>query len=456
MKNRFRQNLLVALVTVLSVFTFGTLTVDASIKESTNPNSGYDTIEDGTIVIGVTKFSADTVLTARRSSTATMNDIAYNMNNGVYGGVKIYYYLAGFWFELDDNNQPTLLNDSSLNEMNIFYINNVEKTITINYSGATNNISFKTDKANKDRDVKFANGVITVPATVRELTVLNNNAPVATFAKGSESAEVFIENPNMGTIQSRDTLTYLINGNAITFQGNIPYRITKSENTPNGNLISVAIIANRIPTNKEDTKILVKDAHNPNGTLYDWGANNDDLMRQLDIMFSSEMRDATIEVTWEEGNTQTFTVSVTDVSTFEDIPAGTIDWDYETGKEGDNQFNVYADPTDPSILLFTSEIKYYADGELSGLNAGNRVGVAITPDAKYATSHSSVTFEVTGNAEDDNAQPAWGTMDGEAAVIYTPKVTDDTRVITVKVTWEEGFTQEFTIDATGAVLLSSN
>lgn len=457
MKNRFRQNLLVALVTVLSVFTFGTIKVDASIKESTNPNSGYDTIEDGTIVIGVTKFSADTVLTARRSSTATMNDIAYNMNNGVYGGVKIYYYLAGFWFELDDNNQPTLLNDSSLDEMNIFYVNNVEKTIKINYAGATNNISFKTDKANKDRDVKFAGGVITVPATVRELTVLNNNTPVATFAKGSESAEGFIENPNMGTIQSRDTLTHLINGNAITFQGNIPYRITKSENTPNGNLISVAIIANRIPTNREGTKILVKDAYNPNGTLYDWGTDNDDLMRQLDVMVSREMRTATIEVTWEEGNTQTFTVSVTEVSTFEDIPSGTIDWDYKTGKLDDvDDFNVYPDPVDPSVLLFNSEIKYYADGELSGLTEGNRVGVAIFPNAKYISSQSSVTFEVIGNAQDDNAQPGWGSVDRDSAIIYTPKVTADVRIITLKVTWEEGFTQEFTIDATGAILVSKN
>lgn len=457
MKNRFRYGLIVALIGILSVFAFGSYDVNASIKESTDPNSSYDKIEDGTIVIGVTKFSPTTVLTARRSSTATMNDFAYNMNNGAYGGVKIYYYLAGYWFELDDNNQPTLLNDSSLNEMNIFYVDNVEKTLKINYTGATNNLSFKTDKANKDKEIHHENGIITVPATVKELTILSNNVPVAVYAKGSESDEGFIENPNMGKIESRDTLTHLINGNVITFQGNIPYKITKDDNTPNGNLISVAIIANRIPTDKEKTKILVKDAYNLSGTEYTWGTNNDDLMRRLDVMFSEEVRDATIEVIWEEGNAQEFTVSVTDTSTFDEIPAGTIDWDYKTGKLDDvDDFNVYPDPSDPSVLVFNSEIKYYADGELSGLTEGNRVGVAIFPNTKYTSSQSSVTFEVVGNAQDDNAQPGWGSVDRDSAIIYTPKVTDDVRIITLKVTWEEGFTQEFTIDATGAILVSKN
>lgn len=458
MKNKLTNNLFSILVIVLSVFMFGPLITDASIIESTNPNSSYDKIEDGTIIIGVTKFSPNTVLTAKRSSIATMNDVLYNSNNGDYRGVKIYYYIMGIWLEIDENNLSTPVNDPTLNEQNIFYVDNVEKYLQIPYSGPATNIGFKTDRTNKDRLVYLENGTINVPATVSSLAVLNGNTPVATYAKANESDAGFIENPNVGRIISKDTLLSLTDEDTIVFQGRVPYKITRSEDTPNGNFVSVAIIADRVPTDKANTKIVVYDGANmEEGTEYTWGENNTDLERDIDVLFTEEVRAAAIQITWEEGNTQVLYVGLTDTSMLDSMPGGSIDIDVDNlvdgsiiGRVPGEDFRFVQDSTDITRLNGSGLVEYY--DSLNGLSAGNRIGVAITPNAKYS---NSVKIEVTGNADDDEAQPTWK----NGKIVYTPKLTEkhttEGNLILINVTWEEGFTQTFTIDASGAILTSN-
>ena len=447
--NKKNSKILLSIVaTVLCSLTFGLTSVDASIRESVNQSSTLSHIENGTTVVGITKFNPSTVVTAKRVSTATLNDIAYNSNNLSYAGTGIYYYMYGTWYEFDDaNNMQVIGKADQIPELDIFYVDNVEKTIKINYAGPAN-VTFKTDKANKDRLVTLSGGFITVPATVNSLAVLNGSTTVATYAKGA-SAEGFIENPNSGQIQAgvnNSSLFSLVNEDTIIFQGRVPYKINKGENTLNGNFISVNIIAERLPSTND--KIVVYDGRNmEEGTAYTW--DNGDSRYSLDVLLTEEVRAAAIQITWAEGNVQTFYVGITDTSMLDAIPVGTMDWDYETGNVSGN-FNYLIDPETETMVSFNTKIKYYES--LNGLSAGNRVGVAITPDTKYT---KSTKIEVVGNAEDDDAVPAW--KNGQ--IVYTPKLTESHTTegtpILVKVTWEDGFTQTFTIDASGSILLTN-
>jgi len=455
--NRLNKILLSVLVVVACGFMTFVGTADASIKETVDANNTlYDHIENGTKIIGITKFNPNTILTAKRASQATMNDVAYNLNNPNYDGVHIYYYYYG-WYEFDENNNSTpVSNPSVLNELNIFYVDNVEKKLSINYSGATNNLSFKTDKANKNREVSYANGVITVPATVKNLTVLSNNTPQITYAKVDESDMTFLENPTTGKLVAIDnSLNYLPMDSSIMFDGHIPFKITDNDIVPNGNYVSVGIVRNSNDTPEESDRekitFIVQDAANLEGTVYNWGVDNDDIMRQLDIMFSENIREATITVIWEKGNSETFKVSITNGTELEEIPEGKMIWDSRTGIATDEEGNELNFPVDSSTVkntvIFSGVIGYVESGANS--IAGNRVGVEITPNDKYKnTDTSKIGITVEGTTSEEDAVPTWD----NGVIHFTPVITDTNRVITIKVTWEQGFTQVFTIDATQAFL----
>lgn len=459
MKKGFKQNVLNLVILLVSVFAIGIFNVDAvSIRETTSM------IEDGTYVIGITKFRPGQVITMSDTATATMDYMTYISNQANPMAFEMYYYDLGDWYYVGAKNTTTMITDSTkiaeLNNigLNIFYVDNVEKYLQIPYTGSTTDIGFRTDKANKDRLVYLENGTINVPATVSSLAVLNGNTPVATYAKANESDEGFIENPNVGRIISKDTLLSLADDDTLVFQGRVPYKITRSEDTPNGNFVSVAIIADRVPTDKENTKIVVYDGANmEEGTEYTWGANNTDLERDIDVLFTEEVRTAAIQITWEEGNTQVLYVGLTDTSMLDSMPGGSIDIDVDNlvdgviiGRVPGEDFRFVQDSADITRLNGSGLVEYY--DSLNGLSAGNRIGVAITPNAKYS---NSVKIEVTGNADDDEAQPTWK----NGKIVYTPKLTEkhttEGNPILINVTWEEGFTQTFTIDASGAILTSN-
>ena len=159
-----------------------------TIVETTNPDDNFDTVIDNSIVMGITRFEPDVILTALRASDATFNDVIFNFGKDGYKGVKIYYYLSGTWFEMDEKNEAHVINDEAeiqkLNKLDIYYINNKEKILEIPYSknlDAGYELVFKTNNSKKDKDVKFVDGKILLPATINNVDVyIKNKSPNVT------------------------------------------------------------------------------------------------------------------------------------------------------------------------------------------------------------------------------------------------------------------------------------
>ena len=101
-----------------------------TITETTDPNDGYDTIEDNTIIIGVTKFTPDTVVTGVRAAIAGSNDmLVYASKNGStenYSSPKMYYYIWGEWYEYDEAGNLNYI-EEGIETLDIYYVNNVQK-----------------------------------------------------------------------------------------------------------------------------------------------------------------------------------------------------------------------------------------------------------------------------------------------------------------------------------------
>lgn len=157
---------------VLSVGTVNAMT----IKETINANDGYDTIEDGTILIGITKFSPDLIITGVRVSKATYNDVMFNYGTPNYSGVDIYYYIMGHWMQIDENNDVSSIQNNNpiidkLNNADIYYVNNDEKILEIPYSREVADgmeLVFNTDNG---KEVEYENGTLYVPATVKSIDI---------------------------------------------------------------------------------------------------------------------------------------------------------------------------------------------------------------------------------------------------------------------------------------------
>ena len=174
-----------------------------TIVETTNPDDNFDTVIDNSIVMGITRFEPDVILTALRASDATFNDVIFNFGKDGYKGVKIYYYLSGTWFEMDEKNEAHVINDEAeiqkLNKLDIYYINNKEKILEIPYSknlDAGYELVFKTNNRKKDKDVKFVDGKILLPATINNVDVYIKNKSsnveeiVDSFSKNSSNDTV--------------------------------------------------------------------------------------------------------------------------------------------------------------------------------------------------------------------------------------------------------------------------
>ena len=110
-----------------------------TIRETTNKNDNYSTIEEGSVIIGVTKFTPDTIVTASKAATAGVNDVMlYLSKNGSNNGYEmpgVYYYVDEFvgWFFIDSENKATPVENAKklekLNNLDIYYINNITKKV---------------------------------------------------------------------------------------------------------------------------------------------------------------------------------------------------------------------------------------------------------------------------------------------------------------------------------------
>lgn len=135
----------------------------------------YDTIKDNSIVLGITKFEPNIVLTAGRAKTATYNYLKYN--NDVEEP-KIYYYLAGNWFLIDnDNNAIVVVDEKNIEDLNssdIFYINNNEKIIKVEYDRKTEDgydLIFRSDNNKKDNEITYEDNIVSIPATINRVDI---------------------------------------------------------------------------------------------------------------------------------------------------------------------------------------------------------------------------------------------------------------------------------------------
>lgn len=156
-----------------------------TIKETLIEGDGYSTIEDGSIVIGVTKFHSDVVVTGGRAtkagSDAAVIHLKLNGNLDDFETPVIYVYAGGAWFALDKNNDASVVEDQAilddLSNKDIYYVNDEEKLLDIDVSG----INIDTSKLPKG--VTYKDGKIWVKATKDTVTVLDKNGAEYKFVK---------------------------------------------------------------------------------------------------------------------------------------------------------------------------------------------------------------------------------------------------------------------------------
>lgn len=158
------------LLTAISLFCALSTTVNAStIKETTVKGDGFDTINSGDIVIGITRFDGNTVVTGTKVAKASTNDSVHFLkeNNSLdnYTAPVIYVYTGvGGWFSLDDDNKASMVSDSSLisklENSNIYYVNNIEKTLEIDIKNIDIDEKSLPKGVKKENDKLIANATL--------------------------------------------------------------------------------------------------------------------------------------------------------------------------------------------------------------------------------------------------------------------------------------------------------
>ena len=155
-------------------FALSTTVSAATIKETTVKDDGFDTINSGDIVIGITRFDGNTVVTGTKVAKASTNDSVHFLkeNNSLdsYTAPVIYVYTGiGGWFSLDDDNNASMVSDSSLisklENPNIYYVNNIEKKLEIDIKG------LDIDESSLPKGVKKENDKLIVNATLGSFDV---------------------------------------------------------------------------------------------------------------------------------------------------------------------------------------------------------------------------------------------------------------------------------------------
>ena len=185
------------LFALVAAFFFLGNTVMATTIIETTKDDNYDTINEGSMIIGVTKFDSNVVLTASRVAKAGANDAALyakqNNNMDDYNAPTIYvYYGVGGWYELDDDNNASMINDDELLELlsnqEIYYVNNVEKKIDVDLNG------IEVDEEKITSGVSIKDGKLQVNATLSEFTVYTTNGKEITYVYADDVGSYVINN----------------------------------------------------------------------------------------------------------------------------------------------------------------------------------------------------------------------------------------------------------------------
>ena len=137
-KLKYKKYLLLFLLMFCMFFS---RTYALTIRETSDPNDEYSTLEEGSIIVGVTRFSSDNVVTAGKAAMAGANDaMLYVLQNGTANGYEtpgVYYYVDSYvgWFFLDSDNKVTEVTDPNelemLSKLDIYYVDNVEKVFEV-------------------------------------------------------------------------------------------------------------------------------------------------------------------------------------------------------------------------------------------------------------------------------------------------------------------------------------
>lgn len=193
MKHKLRTILLVLVL----MFTF-ILNVNAEtkIKEDANAYTG------DVYIIGSSKFDSNIIVTGTMATVAGAREayIQYMINYNYDFSpedVKIYYYseLAETWSVLPATSEDEIkeLTEKETKELtdnlNIYYVNEVEKTIEVPYDVILQDgfeLTFYSDNEKNDSKITYEDGKIKLPATVKWLEVY------AEKETGEETEELFL------------------------------------------------------------------------------------------------------------------------------------------------------------------------------------------------------------------------------------------------------------------------
>lgn len=165
-----------------------------TIKETLDGNDGFSTIERNTTIIGVTKFSSNEVITASKATTAGSNDaMLYVEDNGTTKGYKapviyVYYGPVGGWYALDEDNKAVAVVEEEklkeLSNLEIYYVNNVEKELTIDYDGPEIDIS------KLEEGVEYKDNKLKVKATTKKIKIPTKDGRNITYKIDSTTSSL--------------------------------------------------------------------------------------------------------------------------------------------------------------------------------------------------------------------------------------------------------------------------
>lgn len=215
---KFFKKIAISSCLATSMFSSALLVNAAEINEKS------DAMPDGTVIIGVTKFEAKEIVTSGKTITATGN--FHRLYDDNETDPVIYYYL-GEWYKLDEENNATALpEDEVFDEIPVYYVNNEEKMVEVPleinlpegyelvFEGKDENIM----------NISYNEGVLTVPATLKEFTVFAENEEtgsgytVEEFARTNDEFEGVVK-----SVSSLESLKEALNNkeDAIRLQGDI-------------------------------------------------------------------------------------------------------------------------------------------------------------------------------------------------------------------------------------------
>lgn len=143
-----------------------------TVRETIYENDGYSTLDEGSVIIGVTRFSPNKIVTASRAALAGADDVKLHLlqngNVNDYEAPGVYYYIDSYvgWFFLDsDNNATPVVDEEELEELSkidIYYVDNVEKVLQVDY------LDGNIDESTLPTEIKFNDNKLFINATISE------------------------------------------------------------------------------------------------------------------------------------------------------------------------------------------------------------------------------------------------------------------------------------------------